>query len=296
VARLALGPARSGRAALEVELSRHLEPDTAYLGFLRLVAASIGQALDRVDAREVERSFSESLQRSLLSRPPRRPGVEIAVRYKPATRLAQVGGDWYDAFAGPAGGLTLAVGDVTGHDRRAAAGMAQIRSLLRGAAWAEAGAPARSLEALDQAMRGLEVGEFATAVLAELDGHTLRWCNAGHPPPAVLGPDGKARLLWTDPPEPLLGLGAGPRREQTVELEPGSVVVLYTDGLVEHRDVPIDRGLAWLTGALESGRELGAEALCDHLLAQLGASGEDDVALLVLHLDGPTGAEPPAPG
>ena len=162
VARLALGPARSGRAALEVELSRHLDPDTAYLGFLRLVAASIGQALDRVDAREVERSFSEALQRSLLSRPPQRPGVEIAVRYKPATRLAQVGGDWYDAFAGPAGALTLAVGDVTGHDRRAAAGMAQIRSLLRGAAWAEAGAPARSLEALDQAMGGLEVGEFAT--------------------------------------------------------------------------------------------------------------------------------------
>ena len=296
VARLALGPARSGRAALEVELSRHLDPDTAYLGFLRLVAASIGQALDRVDAREVERSFSESLQRSLLSRPPLRPGVEIAVRYTPATRLAQVGGDWYDAFAGPAGALTLAVGDVTGHDRRAAAGMAQIRSLLRGAAWAEAGAPARSLEALDQAIGGLEVGEFATAVLAELDGHTLRWCNAGHPPPAVLDPDGKARLLWTDPPQPLLGIGAGPRREQTVELAPGSVVVLYTDGLVEHRDVPIDRGLAWLTGALESGRELGAEALCDHLLAQLGASGEDDVALLVLYLDGPTGAEPPAPG
>ena len=210
VARLALGPARSGRAALEVELSRHLDPDTAYLGFLRLVAASIGQALDRVDAREVERSFSESLQRSLLSRPPRRPGAEIAVRYKPATRLAQVGGDWYDAFAGPAGALTLAVGDVTGHDRRAAAGMAQIRSLLRGAAWAEAGAPARSLEALDQAMSGLEVGEFATAVLAELDGHTLRWCNAGHPPPAVLGPDGQARLLWTDRAEPLLGIGAGP--------------------------------------------------------------------------------------
>jgi serine phosphatase RsbU (regulator of sigma subunit) len=295
VARLVLGPPRSGRAALEVELSRHLEPDAAYLGFLRLVATSIGQALDRVDAREAERSFSESLQRSLLSRPPKRPGVDIAVRYQPATQVAQVGGDWYDAFAGPHGTLTLAVGDVTGHDRRAAAAMAQIRNLLRGAAWADAGAPARSLEALDQAMGGLAVGEFATAILAELDGTTLRWCNAGHPPPAVLGPDGRARLLHTKP-EPLLGIAFGARSEHSVELEPGSVVVLYTDGLVERREVPIDRGLEWLAGALESGRELGVEALCDHLLTQLDAVGDDDVALLAVRLDPATGAEPPAPG
>ncbi len=144
-------------------------------------------------------------------------------------------------------------------------------------------------------MGGLAVGEFATAIMAELDGHTLRWSNAGHPPPALLDPDGRARLLHTEP-EPLLGIASGARTEHTVELAAGAVLVLYTDGLVERREVPIDRGLEGLAAALESGRELGAEALCDHLLAQLHAVGDDDVALLVLRLDPATGAEPPARG
>jgi serine phosphatase RsbU (regulator of sigma subunit) len=282
---LALGPASSGRAMLEVQLSRKLDPDAAYLGFLRLVASAIGQALDRLDAREGERSFSEALQRSLLTRPPQRPGLEIAVRYRPATRVAQVGGDWYDAFAGPDGTLLLAVGDITGHDRTAAAAMAQVRTLLRGAAYAEPESPAYSLAAVERAMDGLAIGVFATGVLAELDGRALHWCNAGHLPPAVLAPDGRARLLATAP-EPLLGVGAGTRAEHATELEPGSIVVLCTDGLVERRDRSIDRGLALLTGALEGRQELGAEAICDHLLAQLDPSGDDDVALLVLRLDG----------
>jgi hypothetical protein len=178
VARLALGPARSGRAVLEVRLSPHLGDDPAYLGFLRLVASSFGQALDRIDAREGEHSFSEALQRNLLTRPPQPPGLEVAVRYRPATRLAQVGGDWYDAFRGAGGALTLAVGDVAGHDRHAAAAMAQIRNLMRGVAYAEPGSPARSLVTLDRAMAGLRVHEFVTAVLAELDGRTLGWWSA----------------------------------------------------------------------------------------------------------------------
>ena len=284
VARLALGPPRSGRAVLEVRLSPHIDADPAYLGFLRLVASSIGQALDRIDAREGEHSFSEALQRNLLTRPPQPPGIEVAVRYRPATRLAQVGGDWYDAFPGAGGALTLAVGDVAGHDRHAAAAMAQIRNLLRGVAYADPGSPARSLVTLDRAMAGLGVHEFVTAVLAELDGRTLRWSNAGHPPPVVLGPDGRARLLETVP-EPLLGLAFPARSDHRAELEPGSTIVLYTDGLVERRSEPLDHGLAWLTGALEGRHELGAEAICNHLLAQLDATSDDDVALLVVRLD-----------
>ena len=80
-----------------------------------------------------------------------RAGLDVAVRYLPAARVAQVGGDWYDAFSGPDGALTLVVGDVTGHDRRAAATMAQVRNLLRGVVYAGAGSPARSLAALDRA-------------------------------------------------------------------------------------------------------------------------------------------------
>ena len=286
VARLALGPAHSGRLALEVRLSEHVEPDAGYLGYLRLVASTIGQTLDRIDARESERGVSEALQRSLLTQPSRHEGLEMAVRYLPATRMAQVGGDWYDAFTGPRGALTFAVGDVTGHDRHAAAGMAQVRNLLRGVAYSGPHSPAQVLTALDETMLGLAIGEFATAVLAvELDEtSTLRWSNAGHPPPLLLGPDGRARLLEAVP-EPLLGLGAGPRSDHAIELEPGSVVVLYTDGLVERRTESLDAGLARLVGTLEGRHELGAEAICDHLLAQLDASVDDDVALLVARLD-----------
>jgi hypothetical protein len=295
VARLALGPRRIGRGVLEVRLSAHLEPDAGYLGYLRLVAAAIGQALDRVDAREAERSFSESLQRSLLTEPPRAPGLDVAARYQPATRVAKVGGDWYDAFRGPSGALTLVAGDVTGHDRRAAAAMAQLRGLLRGVAYAESCPPARCLAALDRAMEGLAIGEFATAVLAELDGTTLRWSNAGHMPPAVLAPDGTVRFLETRS-EPLLGLGAGPRTDHVEELAPGSAVVLFTDGLIERRDESLDRGLERLAASLEELREPDAEAICDHLLAQLGTRRDDDVALLVARLCPLTAGAPPARG
>jgi len=294
VARLALGPRHVGRAVLEVRLSTRLEPDSGYLGFLRLVASAIAQALDRVDAREAERSFSESLQRSLLAEPPRAPGLDVAARYQPATRVAKVGGDWYDAFRGPGGALTLAPGAVTGHARRAAAAMAQLRGLLRGVAYAESCPPARCLAALDRAMEGLAVGEFATAVLAELDATTLRWSNAGHMPPAVLAPDGTVRLLETKP-EPLLGLGAGPRTDHVEQLAPGSAIVLFTDGLIERRDESLDRGRDRLAASLEGLHELSAEAICDHLLAQLGSRRDDDVAVLVARLAA-TGAAPPARG
>jgi hypothetical protein len=293
VARLALGPSRAGRGVLEVQLSEHLDPDASYLGFLRLVASAIGQALDRIDAREAAQSFSEALQRSLLTAPPRGAELDVAVRYQPAARVAQVGGDWYDAFAGPDGVLTLVVGDVTGHDRRAAATMAQVRNLLRGVAYAGSASPARNLAALDRAMAGLELGDFATAVLAELDGTTLRWSNAGHLPPAVLAPDGSVRLLAT-PPEPLLGLRAPQRADHAAQLEPGSAVVLYTDGLVERRDEPLDRGLERLSASLAGLRGLDAEAICDRLLAQLGNRRDDDVALLVVRTA--TAAAPPARG
>jgi hypothetical protein len=106
---------------LVVLLSEHLAPDETYLRFLRLIASSLGQALDRVSAREAERGMSEALQRTLLTRPPQPDSLEVAVRYRPAAREAQVGGDWYDSFVLPDGTLTLVIGDVTGHDRQAAA-------------------------------------------------------------------------------------------------------------------------------------------------------------------------------
>lgn len=134
--RFPLGIAREDpQPVLAIQLSKHLAHDETYFGFLRLVAATINQAVDRIRAYEAEHAVAEALQRSLLTDPPHADGVELAVRYRPAAERAQVGGDWYDAFHGPDDALNIVVGDVTGHDQRSAAAMGQMRNLLRGVVW-----------------------------------------------------------------------------------------------------------------------------------------------------------------
>src|SRR4051812_45395651 len=298
VAWLPLGAARAAGAdggLLAVLLSERLAPGGSYFEFLTLIASSLGQALDRVTARaaeraiaEAERSLSETLQRSLLTAPPQTETVRLAVRYQAAARQAQIGGDWYDSFRLPGGELTLVIGDVAGHDRHAAAAMAQVRNLLRGVGATLLGPPAAVLAGLDRAMRDLGVEVFATAVLAQVagidGGCRLRWSNAGHPVPVVLDPEGRARLLETPATDALLGIAAGARHDHEVELAAGTSVVFYTDGLVERRGVSMDDRLAWLCDLLEGQHGLDAEALCDRLIDALGGTVEDDVALLVLQV------------
>jgi serine phosphatase RsbU (regulator of sigma subunit) len=300
---MTLTTTRSGRearirltdhAVLVTGLSPHLSEDEAYLGFLRLIGAALMQGLNRIQVRQVERraatmerQLSESLQRSLLTPAVRPELLRIAVRYQPAAEGARIGGDWYDAFRLVDGRLTVVVGDVTGHDRHAAAGMSQIRNLLRGISYALREPPALVLSALNEAMTGFGVNVFATVILAQIDEHTneLRWANAGHPPPMLLGPDGAVRLLEARA-EPMLGTRFGGRRtDQEVTLTPGSAIVLYTDGLIERRHSSLDDGLRDLAGALRGQAHLSAEELCDHLLARFGTGGEDDIVLAVVRAD-----------
>ncbi|MGI4894393.1 MAG: SpoIIE family protein phosphatase [Janthinobacterium lividum] len=268
------------------------------VAFMRAFAAQCAQALDRMLVRQAEQATAAAtsklaiaLQRSLLTDPVQPDHLEIAVRYVPAAEEAQVGGDWYDAFTVTHGATTLVIGDVAGHDRHAAAAMAQVRNVLRGVAHAVAQPPARVLGALDRAMADLGIGALATAVLAQVEEddanategmRTLRWSNAGHPPPLLLEPDGRARLLSTVP-ELLLGLLPDTERhDHTQVLVPGSTVLFYTDGLVERRGQELDAGLEWLRRRAEDlvGRTL--EEFCDALLADVGSSVEDDVALLAV--------------
>ncbi|HEY8582964.1 MAG TPA: PP2C family protein-serine/threonine phosphatase [Capillimicrobium sp.] len=270
--------------ALHVTLSENLPGDAAYLGFLRLTASALTQALDRVSVRAAERSASETLQRSVLSEPPTVEGLELAARYRPASTIAQIGGDWYDAFTPPGGPLTIVIGDVTGHDMDAAAEMAQLRSLLRGVAAAGPRSPAELLAGLDRAMGSLAPGVLATAVVVQLerqgDGWSLRWSNAGHPPPVLVAAGGAARALEV-PPDPLLGLGAPDRHDHVDALRPGATLALYTDGLIERRGEAWATTLGRLTATLPAGDET-VDGLCDRLIAELaGAVPEDDVALLV---------------
>ena len=289
VSTLALAGSRRGGGqppVLVVRTPSQPTPDPGHPGFLRLVATSLSQALDRLAARDAERRLSDTLQRSLLPQVPHLPGLQVAVRYRPAAAEARIGGDWYDAFRRPDGTPALVIGDVSGHDQLAAAAMAQVRNLLRGVAATASGPPASVLETLDQAMVQLQVDSAATAILAEVvrtedGGHELCWANAGHPPPVVLAPDGTARLL-TEPPDVLLGFGEGARQDHRHALAPGSAVLLYTDGLVERRGAPLDDGFAWLLEVAEAGAALDAERLADHVLATLEGAVEDDVALLVV--------------
>jgi hypothetical protein len=284
--RSALGLARpSKRPVLSVNLSDTRPPDAAYFAFLRLIAASLAQATGRVNARDAERAIGEALQRSLLTKPAQTDDTQVAVRYLPAALLAQIGGDWYDAFNAKDGTLMLAVGDVNGHDQEAAVAMAQVRNLLRGVAYTTHGSPARVLTTLDTAMVGLEVGLYATAILARVEaddsGRTLHWSNAGHPPPVLIAPDGHASMLETMP-EILLGLGEGERSDHAVALERGSTVVFYTDGLVERRRVPLQAGFDWLVDLLDGLHGLDAETICDHIVAHIDETVDDDIVLLVL--------------
>ncbi|MGK5518158.1 SpoIIE family protein phosphatase [Micromonospora sp. URMC 107] len=255
-------------------------------------AAQCAQTLDRIRVHREQRRTSETLQRSLLSDPPPVAGLDIAVRYHPAVEHEQVGGDWYDAFRAADGATTLVIGDVTGHDRAALVAMAQIRNTLRGVAYVLGEPPAAIFAGLERALRGLGVSTFASAVV----GHVrvppasgdpraahLTWCNAGHPPPVLVHPDGTARLLATDP-DPLLGVGPLPRRDHELLLAPGATLLLYTDGLVERRDTLIDVGVERLREAAARLCHLPLEPFCDALLAELTAEPDDDVALLALRV------------
>ncbi|MCZ2810838.1 SpoIIE family protein phosphatase [Modestobacter sp. VKM Ac-2979] len=262
---------------------------------VREVADRMAVALDSAALQEQQRRMAEELQRSLLTDPPEPELAEIAVRYVPAVQAAQVGGDWYDAFLQPGGATVVAIGDVVGHDRVAAAAMGQLRSLLRGIAYSSGGGPAAVLSDLDLAMEGLQVRTLATAAVARLEqdqvdqvpGETrLRWSNAGHPPLLVHTPDGRVEVLATERADLMLGVDpTTSRREQVTVLAPGSTVLLYTDGLVEGPALPLDDGVARLVGLLTELGELPLEELLDAIVARLRPQGsEDDVALVAVRL------------
>ena len=236
-----------------------------------------------------EHDVAEQLQRSLLPQLPAVPGLDCAARYLPGSTAAQVGGDWYDLFRLPDGPVGIAIGDVMGHDMAAAASMGQLRSVLMSYAW-QGSDPAVVLDRLDQLVQGLDMAQLATCVYGRLelpvDGRPgrLRVANAGHLPPVLRSPDGRVRLIATVP-SLLVGAALGTDRETVEEpIEPGTVLVLCTDGLVEHRGRGLDEGLAALQAALASAPGDDARSICDHLLRELADQLEDDVALLVVRV------------
>ena len=241
-------------------------------------------ALDNAARFRREREVALTLQRSLLPQVlPRVPGLAMAWRYFPGAEGTNVGGDWYDVIPLSGDRVALIIGDVMGRGLQAAAVMGQLRATARAHVYADLG-PAEVLARSDTELMRLEQDQIATVLLAILDSRTgyLTIASAGHLPPLVRGPEGKVEYLEVTPGPPL-GTGEGDYIELQVTLDEGSTVLLYTDGLVEDRWLPIDDGLATLAAAASTSHD--PELMCDRALVALGRDTEhdDDTAMLGVH-------------
>ncbi|MFD5835972.1 SpoIIE family protein phosphatase [Streptomyces collinus] len=292
----AIAPIRSTRAvlgALTLGRDENQAPFTPVdLPLIEDIARRAGLALDNARLYQRQRKVAETMQNHLLPQMPGVSGLQMTVRYLPAPDASQVGGDWYDAFPLSDASTALAIGDVVGHDLEAAAGMAQVRNMLRAYAWSQHEPPSRVVERLDEAIQHITDVTMATTIFARVepaeDGHwQLSWTNAGHPPPLLISHDGLARYL-TEGHGILLGTQTGTRRpDATAQLPPGSTLVLYTDGLVEAPRRTLDEGLERLRQHAAALAHRPLASFTDQLLRRVRPSGnDDDVALLAVRVPG----------
>lgn len=236
------------------------------------------------------RQVAVAMQHSLLAEPPRVPGLEIAVRYRPSLSAADVGGDWYDSFVLPDGATVLAIGDVAGHDLRAAVTMGQLRNMLRSLLVDRQGPPGEILTRLNFAVETLHREETATCVLARVehhdDGHELHYAVAGHPPPLLVTHDSEGRFLESAA-NPLLGVPHPQTLDSAREpLPPLSTLLLYTDGLVERPGEDLGDGLARLCDHATAQARAPLDHFCDELLSRMPISEADDNAMIAMRLTG----------
>jgi PAS domain S-box-containing protein len=257
-------------------------------GLLQLIADRAALAVQHARLYEREHGIVETLQRALLpSRLPQLPGVQVAARYLPGGMGADVdvGGDWYDVFPLEDGRIGVAIGDVAGHGLRAAALMGQLRNSLRAYA-IEGHPPAVVVDRLNRLVRDLEQGWMATLLYMVLspDDSELRIANAGHMPALALEL-GDARFIDVQRGPPL-GVGADEEYVEVVEpVQPGTTLVIYTDGLVEQPGIAPDVTLARLAKNALANTASDPDGLCEHLVkAQLGeGQPRDDVAFVAIH-------------
>jgi sigma-B regulation protein RsbU (phosphoserine phosphatase) len=247
---------------------------------LQLAADRAAMAVQALNAR-VDHAAAAALQRSLVPLAlPAASGLEMAARYVPGT--GRVGGDWYDVFPLPSGEVCAVIGDVAGTGLEAAVIMGRIRSSLQSYAL-DTVDPAQVLDRLDRKLRHFEPETMATVLCAMISpsrGH-IRICSAGHLPPIIARP-GQPAVEADVTPNLLIGVSTPKRRQvSTLDFPPGAVLCLYTDGLVERRDQPIDEGITRLRAAVTA---QDPETACVSVMAAMAGYSPhtDDVALLVL--------------
>jgi PAS domain S-box-containing protein len=252
---------------------------------LRLAGERVGLAIGHARVYEREHRIAETLQRSLLPESlPDLPGLEVAARYLPAAAEAEVGGDWYDVIPIAGGAVGLVMGDVAGKGLAGASMVGRLRSALRAYAL-EGHGTAHVVERLNRLLwTEAEQSQMATMLYLIVDpaAGVVRWVNAGHPPPLVIGADG-VRYLSGEASVPLGVLPFPTYEEVSAPMESGTTILLYTDGLVERPGEHLDEGLDRLAARVREAPE-DPQALLDLIIDTLVPHGgaPDDVALMAL--------------
>ena len=249
---------------------------------LSLLAGHLAQGLARAHQTDQHRETALALQRAILG--PSRLPEGFAVRYEPAARPLEVGGDWYDIIALPDRRIGIVVGDCVGRGLQAATVMGQLRSACRALLLQDA-RPAYALMALDRFAESIPAAYCTTVFCAVLDPATgqLVYSSAGHPPGILTHPDGATDLLEGGRSLPLAVRVGGLRTQAEVTMPARSTLLLYTDGLVERRRRPLTAGIDLAGATVQEGRNLAVDELASEVMVRLSPAGgyDDDVALLL---------------
>ncbi|GGW45883.1 hypothetical protein GCM10010503_23070 [Streptomyces lucensis JCM 4490] len=281
---LPAGGRMAGACLIGWDRPHDFAPDERAL--LTACAALTGQALLRAHAFDAEHELVGMLQRTLLPRRlPRLPGAVAVARYLPTTQGLEVGGDWYDVIPLADNHVAFVIGDVQGHNAGAATLMGQMRTALRAYA-AEGHSPDVVVAHANRLLLDMETDLFATCGYVEVDMEQgTAWCvRAGHLQPVLRHPDGSAEIVQAEGGPPLGVLAQAEFPMTPLRLQPGTVLALTTDGLVESADSDIDAGMDRLARALAAADPAHLGLVADALLT--GAHRGDDVALLLMRYDG----------
>ena len=254
-----------------------------------LIALSglIAQALERARLFDAEHARAQALQRALLPQAlPSLPAATAAARYLPAGDGVDVGGDWYDVIPLSADRVALVIGDVMGHGLPEAVIMGRLRTAVQTLSDLEL-PPDELLGHLNDLLSGLGDDSFATCLYGIYDpiSRVCTFARAGHPPPAVVGPDGMVHFaqLVTDPP---LGVAEPPFEAVELPIPEHGLLVLYTDGLIESAKCDTDTGMRRLAELLQTHHAEDLDELCESLTQALpaGQRSTDDAAVLVVRV------------
>jgi serine phosphatase RsbU (regulator of sigma subunit)/anti-sigma regulatory factor (Ser/Thr protein kinase) len=262
---------------------------------LTVLAGRLGQGLQRVHQVDQQRETALALQHAILG--PANLPHGFAVRYQAASRPLQVGGDWYDIADLDDGRIALVVGDCVGHGLAAATVMGQVRSVCRAVLF-DNPSPGAALAGMDRFAARLPGAQGTTAVCAVLNPDTgeLVYSSAGHPPPILVHADGTTRVL-DDGHTIALGIRPDwPRPEARVTIPVRATLLLYTDGLVERRRIPLQHGISRAAALVQDGRAATLDDLANQIMSDLAPNGgyQDDVVLLLYRHPAPLELKFPA--